>query len=247
MLRSHYKSPNMLVLVDSTLDGWRRACGPPWGVVEVQVVEERLVEAVKEALRLGKPRRFKQSLDLIVVLKDVDLKSPEGRIREIVYLPHKPTKEPKICVVAEGDMALKAREMGLEVLGREDLAKLRGNRKLAKKIAKRCDWVLVRADLMGMAGGTLGPALGPRGKAPTPVPPAANIEDVVERFKRAVWLRTRNQPQVMVKVGDEDMRPEEIAENIKTILQVLQDKYGAQKIARVYLKKTMGIPVQVHV
>lgn len=209
------------------------------------VAQDKLVEAVKEALALGKPRRFKQSVDLIVVLKDVDLKSPEGRIREIVYLPHKPTKEPKICVVAEGDMALKAREMGLEVITRDDLAQLRGNRKRAKKIAKRCDWVLVRADLMGMAGGTLGPALGPRGKAPTPVPPAANIEDLVQRFKRAVWLRTRNQPQVMVKVGDEDMKPEEIAENIRAVLQVLNDKYGPQKIAKIYLKKTMGIPVQV--
>ncbi|MEB3860855.1 MAG: 50S ribosomal protein L1 [Desulfurococcales archaeon] len=211
------------------------------------VAQDRLVEAVKEALSLGKPRRFKQSVDLIVVLKDVDLKSPEGRIREIVYLPHKPTKEPKICVVAEGDMALKAREMGLEVYTREDLAQLRGNRKRAKKIAKRCDWVLVRADLMGMAGGTLGPALGPRGKAPTPVPPAANIEDLVQRFKRAVWLRTRNQPQVMVRVGDEGMKPEEIAENIRTVLQVLSEKYGQQKIAKIYLKKTMGVPVQVHV
>ncbi len=206
----------------------------------------KLVEAVSRALKLGKPRRFKQSVDLIVVLKDVDLKSPEGRIREIVYLPNKPNKEPKICVVAEGDMALKAREMGLEVYTREDLAQLRGNRKRAKKIAKRCDWVLVRADLMGLAGGTLGPALGPRGKAPTPVPPSANIEDLVERFKRAVWLRTRNQPQVMVRVGDEDMSPEEIAENVKAVLQVLTDKYGPQKIAKVYLKKTMGIPVQVN-
>jgi len=210
------------------------------------VAEDKLVEAVKKALSLGKPRRFKQSVDLIVVLKDIDLRSPEGRIREIVYLPHKPTKEPKICVVAEGDMALKAKELGLEVYGRSDLMELRGNRKRAKKIAKRCDWVLVRADLMGLAGGTLGPALGPRGKAPTPVPPAANIVDLVERFKRAIWLRTRNQPQVMARVGDEGMKPEEIAENVSTVLQVLRDKYGQQKIAKIYLKKTMGIPVQVN-
>ncbi|MEB3779567.1 MAG: 50S ribosomal protein L1 [Desulfurococcales archaeon] len=211
----------------------------------MQAVSEELVEGVRRALALGKPRRFKQSVDLIIVLRDVDLKSPEGRIREIVYLPHKPTKEPRICVAAEGDMALKAREMGLEVITREDLQQLRGDRKRAKKIAKRCDWVLVRADLMGLAGGTLGPALGPRGKAPTPVPPAANIADFVERFKRAVWVRTRNQPQIMVKVGTEDMKPEEIAENIRAVLSVVEEKLGRQKIAKLYIKKTMGIPVQV--
>ena len=204
-----------------------------------------LLEAVKEALILGKPRRFKQSVDIIVVLKDVDLKSPEGRIREILYLPHKPNKESKICVVAEGEMALKAKELGLEVFTRQDLTQLRGNKKAVKKIAKRCDWVLVRADLMGLAGGVLGPALGPRGKAPTPIPPNANIEDVVERFKKAIWLRTRNQPQIMARIGDEDMSPEHIAENALAVINKVQEKYGSQKIAKIYIKRTMGIPVQV--
>ncbi len=208
---------------------------------------DKVLEAVNKALKLGKPRRFKQSIDLIIALKDVDLRSPEARIREIVYLPHKPPKEPRICVVADGDMAVKAREAGVEVFTRQDLQQLRGNRKAAKKIAKRCDWVLVRADLMGLAGATLGPALGPRGKAPTPVPPNANISEVIERFKRAVWVRLRNQPQIMCRVGTEDMKPEEIADNVKAVLQVVENRLGRQKIKRVYVKKTMGIPVQVAV
>jgi large subunit ribosomal protein L1 len=208
-------------------------------------VQEALTEALRLALQLGKPRRFRQSVELIIALRDVDPRSPEARLREIVYLPHKPPKEPKICVVADGDMALKAREAGVEVFTRQDLLQIRGNRKAAKKIAKRCDWVLVRADLMGLAGGTLGPALGPRGKAPTPVPPAANIAEVIERFKRAVWVRMRNQPQIMARIGTEDMSPEQLAENAMAILQVVEGKLGRQKIAKVYVKKTMGPPVQV--
>ncbi len=207
--------------------------------------DSKIVEAVERALALGKKRRFKQSVDLIVVFRDIDLKSPEARIREIVYLPNKPTKEPRICVVAQGDMEVKARQLGLTVLNREDLQKLRGDRKAAKKIAKRCDWVLVMAPLMGLAGGTLGPALGPRGKAPTPVPPNADIAQLVERFKRAVWVRIRNQPQIMVRVGTEDMEPEKIAENIKAVLNVLEGKLGPQKISKIYIKKTMGPPVQI--
>jgi len=205
-----------------------------------------LLEAVSKAVKLGKPRRFKQSVDLIVVLKDVDIKSPEGRIREIVYLPKKPPKEPRICVVAEGDMEVKARRIpGITVFNRQDILKLRGNRKAAKKIAKRCDWVLVMAPLMGLVGATLGPALGPRGKAPTPVPPQADIEQVVERFKRAVWVRVRNQPQIMVRVGTEDMSAADLVENIKAVLSTVEGKLGKQKIAKIYVKKTMGPPVMV--
>ncbi len=208
-------------------------------------VDGRLVEAVRRALELGKPRNFKQSVDVIVVLKDVDLRSPEGRIREIVYLPKKPNKEPTICVVAQGDMEVKARELGLTVLNRDELQKLRGNKKAVKKLAKKCDWVLVMAPLMGLAGGILGPALGPRGKAPTPIPPNADIAALVEKFKKAVWVRTRNQPQVMARVGTEDMTPEDIAENIKAVVSAVENKLGANKIAKIYVKKTMGPPVQV--
>ncbi len=209
------------------------------------VARDALVEAVERALKLGKRRRFKQSVDLIVTLKDVDIKSPEGRLREVVFLPHKPRKEAKICVVAEGDMALKARELGLPVYGRADLQEMRQNRKLAKKVAQECDWVLIRVDLMGLAGGVLGPALGPRGKAPTPVPPNADIAELAERYKRAVWVRTRNQPQVMCRVGTEDMPPEEIAENIEAVLNAIINRLGRQKIGRILVKKTMGIPVEV--
>ncbi len=207
--------------------------------------EGALKEAVQKALKAGKPRRFKQSVDIIVVLKDVDIKSPSGRLREIVTLPHKPGKEAKVCVVAEGDMALQAKQIdGIEVLGKADLQEMRVNRKLAKKLAKRCYWVLVQAPLMGLAGGALGPALGPRGKAPTPVPPNADIKAIVERFRRSVWVRIRNQPQVMVRVGTEDMEPEAIVENIKAVISAIENKLGAGKIAKIYVKKTMGPPIQ---
>ena len=209
------------------------------------VADEAIVEAVRRALRLGKKRRFKQSVDLIVVLKDVDIKSPEGRIREVIFLPNKPSKEPRVCVVAEGDMAVKAKELGVPVYTRADLQNLRNNRKAAKKIAEQCDWVLVRVDLMGLAGGTLGPALGPRGKAPTPVPMKADIAQMIERYKSAVWVRVRNQPQIMCRVGTEDMPPEKIAENIKAVLSAITGKLGTQKIGRIIVKRTMGIPVEV--
>lgn len=209
------------------------------------VEDSVLAEAVEKALRLGKRRRFKESVDLIVVFRDVDPRSPEGRLREIVFLPRRPTKEPRICVVADGDMALQAKEAGVPVYTRSDLQEMRKDRKKAKKVAQQCDWVLVRVDLMGLAGGTLGPALGPRGKAPTPVPPNADIKALIERYKSAVWVRTRNQPQVMCKVGDVDMKPEDIVENVKAVLSTIESKLGRQKIARVLVKKTMGVPVEV--
>jgi len=211
------------------------------------VPKENLLEAIAEALNSAPKRKFKQSVDMIIVLRDIDPRSPEGRIRETVFLPHPPKKHVRVCVVADGDMALKAKEVADRVITREELQELQGNRKAAKKIAEFCDWVLVKVDLMPLAGRTLGPALGPRGKAPIPVPPNADIKAFVERYRNAVRLRTKDQPQVMCRIGTEDVVLEQIVENAVRVLQALEGKLKNPQynIARVIVKTTMGPPVEV--
>ena len=214
------------------------------------VPKGNIVEAVKKAIELSPKKNFRQSVDLIVVLRDIDIRSPEGRIRETIFLPKKISRDVKICVAADGDMALKARDAGAyKVLTRDELQKLVGNRKEAKKIAQQCDWVLVRADLMPITGRVLGPALGPRGKIPVPVPPAANIQALIEKYKSAVLIRTKDQAQIMCRVGVEDMKPEDIAENIMAVLTALEGrlKNPRYNIAKVIVKTTMGLPVEVKI
>jgi len=202
-----------------------------------------LAEAIRRCLEIGRPRKFKQAVELIVTLEGIDLKSPEGRLRETVFLPKGVGRAQRICVVAEGDMLLEARKLGVTVYSRDEVQAL--GKKDAKKVAEKCDWVLVRADLMGVAGKILGPALGPRGKAPIPVPPNANLRELVERYSRAVWVRIRNQPQVACRIGSEDMSIEDLTENALTVLSLVESKLGAQKIGSIYVKKTMSPPVEV--
>lgn len=124
---------------------------------------ETIVNAIEKALKLGGERGFKQSVEMVVVLKDIDVKGQAGRIREYVVLPKGRGKERSICVVADGEIAVKAREAGARiVLTSQDLQGL--TKKQAKKIVDQCDWILVRTDLMSLVGRTLGPAMGPRGK-----------------------------------------------------------------------------------
>ncbi len=208
--------------------------------------KEEIREAIEKAVKYSKPRNFKQSIELIIVLKDVDPKSPEGRIRETVILPKGLGKELKICVVADGEMAEKAKNAGAyRVITRNELLSI--SKKEAKKIAQTCDWVLVRTDLMAYAGRILGPALGPRGKIPVPVPPSANIEAVIKRYKSAILLRNKDQPQLMSKIGTEDMSVDDLLENALTILSRVESKLpnGIHNIAKIIVKTTMGPPVEV--
>ncbi len=210
------------------------------------VSKEQLVEAIKKAIETSPKRNFKQSIEMIIVLRDVDPRSPEGRIRETIFLPKSISKEVKVCVVADGEMVEKAKEAGAyRVITKSELQSL--SKKEAKKIAQECDWVLVRTDLMAQAGRILGPALGPRGKIPVPVPPTADIKTVIERYKRAVFIRTKDQPQIMCRIGAEDMNPDDIAENALSVLSAIEAKLRTPtyNIAKVIVKTTMGPPIEV--
>lgn len=48
---------------------------------------DNIVNAIKEAKKISKKRNFKESMDLIVNLKDVDVSDPEKRFNEEVVLP----------------------------------------------------------------------------------------------------------------------------------------------------------------
>jgi len=207
---------------------------------------EALAEAISKAIELGKGRRFKQSVEMIIVLRDIDVKGQAGKIREFITLPKGRGKERNVCVVADGELANKAREAGAKiVLTSQDLQGL--SKKQAKKIASQCDWVLVRTDLMALTGRVLGPALGPRGKAPVPLPASADISALINRYKNTVVARVKDQPQIMVAIGTEDMDPGDLAENALAVLSTIEPKLpsGAGNIAKLVFKTTMGMPVEV--
>lgn len=206
-----------------------------------------LEKAIEEAKKLAKPRRFVQSYELIIKLRDVDTKQPENRFSELVVLPHPPARKlSKVAVIAEGDMALKARDAGADfVIARDDLEKLAGSKKDAKKIVKSFDVFLAQADLMPLVGRLIGRYLGPRGKMPQPIPPSADVKAFIDRARRCVRVKLRDQPLIMCRIGTEEQNAREVAENAMAVVNFLLSKFRPQNIERVYVKLTMGPPVRV--
>ncbi|MCD6369201.1 MAG: 50S ribosomal protein L1 [Thermoproteales archaeon] len=212
------------------------------------IQREELIKAIREIKANSKRRNFVQSVELIVKLRDIDLKKPENRLMTPVHLPYvPPEKQAKICVFATGDLALRAKNAGADaVFSREDLENLSGSKKEAKKLASEYDFFLAQPDLMAHVGRVLGRFLGPRGKIPTVLPPNANVEALVARLKNSRMIRVRDQPQVMCWVGLETQPEEEIAENILRVLEVIATKYTLpQQLEKMYLKLTMGPSVRV--
>lgn len=210
---------------------------------------DKIMKAV-QSLRQAEPskRKFNQSVDVAVNIENVDLKKPENRIREVVNLPFAPKgKSIKVCVVAEGDMAVKAKQAGAElVMGRADVERLTGDKKAAKKLASEYDFFIARADLMPVFGKALGQTLAPKGKMADPVPPTADIATILARYRKSVRVRIRDQPLIHCRVGTESMEDKELAENVAAVLNTIESKFKTSKALKsVYLKKTMSPPIKL--
>ncbi|MEM0020744.1 MAG: 50S ribosomal protein L1 [Fervidicoccaceae archaeon] len=210
-------------------------------------LSSKLDEAIKDLLSKGQKRKFKQSIEMIVVFKDIDPKKPEFKIREQVFLPYSPKKDPEICIVADGDLAVQAKNLNVKnVIDKQLLDELGKDKKKAKKLARVCDVVLVQTDLMALTGRVLGPVLGPRGKAPLPLPPRVDLSSLLERYKRLAIVRIKDQPQIQVRIGSEDNTPEELRENALAVLSAIENKLKSlSNVSAIYFKKTMSSPIKV--
>ncbi len=212
------------------------------------VSKDAIAKAVADMRSKAQKRKFNQSVELAVKMRELDLKRPESRINEALELPTPPSKETKVVVIAGGDLAIRAKNAGADlVIGRDDLDKLGRSKKDARKIAQNYDFFVAEAPLMPQVGKTLGPMLGPRGKMPTPVPPTAAIDEVIKKQRKNVRLKMKDQPVIQCKVGTEDMPDDVLVQNIQTVISRLESKLerGAKNISNVAIKTTMGPLIKV--
>ncbi len=206
-------------------------------------MKQEILEAVKKAKEESQPRNFTQSIDVVITIKDLDVKKPENRIDEEVLLPNGRGKDVKIAFIADGELALLAKNAGADlVIDKAELEEMGKDRKEAKKIANRHDFFVAQADMMPLVGRFLGPVLGPRKKMPKPVPATIKPEPIMERLKSTVKVRIKDQPVIQALVGTQEMDDELIAANIESILVVLDQKLekGRTQIKSMYVKTTMG-------
>ncbi len=210
--------------------------------------KEAIAKAVKKVRETSGKRKFKQSIDLAINLKDIDPSKPESKINLEVTLPKPVPKTVKICALVYGDTAVRAKEGGVNrVVEREEIEALGADKKKAKKLASEFDFFIARADLMPLIGKNLGPVLGPRGKMPTAVTATANLAPVIERLKRVVKVKIGRQTTALMRIGTETMKDEDVVENVQAVVDALIAKLerGDRNIRSIYLKTTMGSSVKV--
>ncbi|HUU74642.1 MAG TPA: 50S ribosomal protein L1 [Methanoregulaceae archaeon] len=207
------------------------------------VERAKILQAVSTAIEKAPERKFSESVDITVNLKNIDMAQPKNRIDETILLPHGTGKKVGIAVLGKGDITTQAKEAGVDlIISPEEIERLGGEPREARAVARTYRFFLAETGVMPLVGRWLGPRLGPRGRMPIPVPSGTDIRPMVERLRNSVKIRTKDKKTFHVKVGSAEMTPDQIADNIDAILKRVESvlEQGSMNIHSVYVKTTMG-------
>ena len=205
------------------------------------ITESQIQGMIQEAKESSKGRYFVESVEIIVVFKDIDVKKG-FQINEVVQLPQIGS-DAAVCVLAGGDMGTKAREANATaVVDADELGRLSTDKRAARKFINKYDFFLADTQIMPTVGKSLGQLLGPRGKMPTPVPFNAPIEAFLQRFKKSIRVRVRGSLSISSKIGNQSMDDASLAANAMVVLRTIEKKLpnGEKNIRDVMIKTTMG-------
>ena len=211
------------------------------------VKSQPIIDTVKNARSVSTKRKFKQSFELVINLKDIDVKKNQLNVNETIFLPNPPQNTSKVCVIASGDLSLRAGKSDADqVLEIDKIDEISDDKRSARKIVNSYDFFLAETSAMSKIGKVLGKFLGPKGRMPLPITQTSPIENLISKYKTAVRIRGRTL-SLATKLGDEDMDDEKIAENALSVINTVTSKLpnNENNLKGFVIKLSMSPPVSI--
>ena len=211
---------------------------------EVKTEEKKIMgidEALKELRKDENKRKFIQTVDLIINLHNIDVRK-EG-LNTFINLPH--PSEKKIAAF------LSKKSDEIDTITETDFVKFKDAKEI-KKLAKKYDYFIAAAPLMGKIATAFGRILGPTGKMPSPqagiIPKESDeaVKAMIEKMKKVVRVKTKER-SIKLAIGKEDLSDSDLKENTETILNSLEKilPRGKENIKNAMIKFTMTKPIKI--
>jgi len=208
-------------------------------------------EALKKLKETSKKRNFSQTVDLIINLKDLDLKKPEQQVELFVPIHFSRGKKIKIAAFVGPELKDESEKVFDKTIFIDEFQQY-ADKKVAKKLASEYSFFIAQANIMPKVAQVFGKFLGSRGKMPNPkagcvVPPKTAMQPLYERLQQTIIMRAKVQPSIKCSVGIESQNDDEVVDNIMTLYNALIHKLPNEQnnIRNILLKLTMGKPVEV--
>ncbi|PIN87759.1 50S ribosomal protein L1, partial [Candidatus Woesearchaeota archaeon CG10_big_fil_rev_8_21_14_0_10_32_24] len=150
------------------------------------------VQKALEQLKQQPKRKFTQSYDLIINLKNLVVKT--NPVDFYITLNHSKGKPVKVAAFVGPELLSQATECCDFVIKESDFDKYQRDKNAAKKLAESYDYFIAQATLMPKIAAAVGRVFGPKQKMPNPklgcvVPPNATLEPLVSKLRKTVRMR----------------------------------------------------------
>jgi len=207
------------------------------------VTKEDFVKAVEEIRKQDVKVKFNQTVDLIVNLKDFDLK--KNSLNLVLPIPHK-FEDKKIAGFLEKKSTL------LDTITKAEFDDFKDKKKM-KKLVRSYDIFIASAKLMPTIATSFGRALGPAGKMPSPQLGVImqendnSIKEIMTKINLTIKVKAK-EASVKFAIGKQDNKDIDIAENsffvYNEILKALPR--GKDNVKSILIKFTMTKPVKIN-
>lgn len=213
--------------------------------------KEEALKVVRLLSNSEEKKKFTQTIDVAINLKDLNLKNADDKVDFFDDLPH-PVRSAKVCAIVGPELLDQARENADFVITADEIDSYKDKVKEIKKLAKEHDFFVAQANIMPKMAMVFGKILGSRGKMPNPkagcvLPPKGNLAGLKERFSKKIRIQVKNDLVVHTIIGSEADDEKQLAENLHALVDHLVHHLpkGHNNLKSLYIKKTMGKPVKV--
>mmetsp|Transcript_22142 Transcript_22142/g.62858 ORF Transcript_22142/g.62858 Transcript_22142/m.62858 type:complete len:230 (+) Transcript_22142:86-775(+) len=195
----------------------------------------------------GKKRNFTETIEAQITLKNYD-PVRDKRFSGTFKLPSVPRPNLKCCMLGNAAHCEQADRIGVDHMSVEDLKKLNKNKKLVKKLAKRYDFFVASDNMIKQIPRLLGPGLTKAGKFPTLLASGDDMQGKIDEIKATIKFQMKKVMCLNVAVGNVTMDHKQIVVNTQLAANFLASllKKQWQNIGQIYIKSTMGPPIQIY-
>ena len=206
------------------------------------LTEETALEAIHKLRKTEKKIKFDQTVDLIVNLKNFDVRREAFSV--FIPVPFK-VKEKVVAGFLE------KKSNFIDTITKEEFVMFK-EKKDMKKFINKYDFFIANAKLMPAVATTFGRVLGPSGKMPSPqlgvliAEDEASIKKLLEKINSVVKIKVK-EPSIKAPIAKESLKDDQIAKNLMAVYNKLLETLPKknENIKSVLIKLSMDKPVKV--
>jgi len=211
---------------------------------------DKMRSAITQMLSNNKERKFVETVDLQIGLKDYD-PNKDKRFAGSVRLPYVPRQRLKVCVIADAAHIDKCKAANIEFIAADTLKKkvdpADKKGKELKKWSRKFKLLFISESLVRQLPKLGGPFLTKWGKFPTVIQTADDVKAKVEEGLQTVKFQLKKVLCLGVAVANVSMTEEQIRQNLNMSINYLISllKKGWNNIKSLYIRTTMGHAVKL--